>query len=50
MQQFISRLLIAFVITALLALGLWVMTLRINFCMSASDLSWWQCFFVMGAK
>lgn len=37
-------------VLAALALGFYVWRLRIDFCMSASDLSWWECALVMGGK
>jgi uncharacterized membrane protein YpjA len=37
-------------VLALLAFGLWVWSLRIEYCMQASDLSWWQCALVQGGR
>ena len=46
----IPRLFYACIIIAMLALGLWVLSLRIDFCMQASDLAWWQCALISGGK
>lgn len=30
------------------ALGFWIWSMRIDYCMQQSDLAWWQCFLIMG--